>query len=65
MFILMLAGAAVAALGLLFHMQGRGVVGPEQSFMYSSPDWLQYGIWIAAVGIAMVGSGLLLRRRRS
>jgi MYXO-CTERM domain-containing protein len=65
MFILMLAGAAVAALGLLFHMQGRGVVGPEQSFMYSSPDWLQYGIWIAAAGVVMVGAGLLLRRRRS
>lgn len=60
---LVLAGAAVAALGLLFHMQGRGVVGPEYSFMYSSPDWIQHGTWIAAAGAAMICAGLLLRRR--
>lgn len=63
MLALILAGAAIMALGLFFHMQGRGVVGPEQSFMYSSPDWLQYGIWIAAAGAAMAGAGLFLRRR--
>lgn len=63
MFTLILAGAAVAALGLLFHMQGRGMVGPEQSFMYSSPDWIQYGTWIATAGAAMICAGLLLRRR--
>ena len=63
MLALILAGAAVAALGLLFHMQGRGVVGPEQSFMYNSPDWLQYGILLAAAGATMAGAGLFLRRR--
>ena len=63
MLALILAGATVAALGLLFHMQGRGAVGPEQSFMYSSPDWIQYGTWIAAAGAAMVCAGLFLRHR--
>ena len=58
------AGVAIAAFGLLFHMQGRGVVGPEQSFMYNSPDWFAYGIWILAAGAALAGAGALLWRRR-
>ena len=57
------AGAAIAAFGLLFHLQGRGVVGPESSFMYSSPDWLGYGVWIIAAGAAVSGAGVLLRLR--
>ena len=52
------AGAAVAAFGLLFHMQGRGVVGPEQSFMYASPEWFGYGLWLLLVGAAMAGTGV-------
>lgn len=57
------AGVAIAAFGLLFHLQGRGVVGPEASFMYNSPDWLGYGIWILAAGAAVSGAGVLLRLR--
>lgn len=59
------AGAAIAAFGLLFHLQGRGAVGPEASFMYNSPDWFVYGIWILGAGAAVSGAGALLRFRSS
>jgi len=29
-------GIIVTALGLIFHLQGQAVVGPETSFMYSN-----------------------------
>ena len=60
---MILAGVVIAAFGLLFHLQGRGVVGPEVSFMYNSPDWFGYGIWILAAGAAVSGTGVLLRLR--
>ena len=53
-------GATIAAFGLLFHLQGRGMVGPEASFMYNSPDWWGYGIWILAAGATVSGAGVLL-----
>ena len=54
------AGAAVAAFGLLFHMQGRGMVGPEQSFMHNSPDWFGYGVWMLVAGVVVAGTGAFL-----
>ena len=57
-----LAGGVLAAAGIIFHMQGRGVVGPEQSFMYNSPDWIQYGVWLVAAGAAAIIAALLIRR---
>lgn len=57
------AGVVIAAFGLLFHLQGRGVVGPEASFMYNSPDWFGYGVWILVAGAAVSGTGVLLRLR--
>ena len=45
--------------GLIFHLQGQSIVGPESSFMYSNPDWITYGIQIAIVGIAIIGIGVI------
>ncbi len=62
----MAAGAAALALGVVFHLQGRAVLGPESSFMYSNPDWTSYGVQIAACGAAVIAAGavLALARRR-
>ncbi len=63
---IILAGAAVAVLGAIFHFQGQGFVGPESSFMYRSEDWTGYGLYIAAAGIAAVLAGIfapMLQRR--
>lgn len=48
------AGAVALAMGIVFHLQGVSVVGPESSFMYSSPQWAGWGLWIAAAGATVV-----------
>ncbi|MEK0320130.1 MAG: hypothetical protein QQN61_03435 [Nitrosopumilus sp.] len=44
--------------GLVFHLQGQSIIGPESSFMYSNPDWITYGIQITIVGIIIVVIGI-------
>jgi hypothetical protein len=58
--IIILAGAVIIAFGVLFQFQGRGVVGPESSFMYYNKDWIYYGIGIAVFGVLVCGSGVFL-----
>ena len=48
-------GVIVLAFGILFHLQGKAVVGPQSSFMYSNPDWINYGLWIILLGVAIIG----------
>ena len=57
----MRAGIAVAGIiaivsGAVFHLQGQGVVGPQSSFMYASPQWADYGLYIAIAGLAAVAA---------
>lgn len=58
--IIIIAGAIIVAFGVLFQFQGRGVVGPESSFMYYNRDWIYYGIAIILAGAAICGSGVFL-----
>lgn len=51
-------GVVVIIFGVIFHLQGQSVVGPESSFMYSNPDWITYGIQIAMIGIIIVTVGI-------
>ena len=44
--------------GIIFHLQGQSVIGPQSSFMYSNPDWITYGIQIAIIGLGVVGFGI-------
>jgi hypothetical protein len=55
---LIIIGIIILIFGLIFHLQGQSVIGPESSFMYSNPDWVTYGIQIAIVGIIIVGTGI-------
>ena len=59
-------GAIVIILGLIFHLQGQSVIGPESSFMYSNPDWISYGIHIIILGLIIIISGITIStiRRR-
>jgi hypothetical protein len=53
-------GVLVAAFGVLFALQGAGIVRwPADSFMVGTRDWIEYGI-----AIAMIGLGLMLAARR-
>jgi len=55
---LVILGTIILIFGLIFHLQGQSIVGPESSFMYSNPDWITYGIQIATVGIIIVAAGI-------
>ena len=54
------AGVAIVVLGIVFHMQGQSIVGPESSFMYSNPDWITYGIQISIIGSIILGIGIAI-----
>jgi len=47
--------------GIVFHLQGQAIIGPESSFMYSNPDWITYGQQIVLSGILLIGFGVALK----
>ncbi len=55
---IIIAGVIVLIAGIIFHLQGQGIVGPESSFMYSNPEWVTYGQEIAIIGIIILGIGI-------
>ncbi len=55
---LVIIGVIILIFGLIFHLQGQSVIGPESSFMYSNPEWITYGIQIVIAGIIIVVSGI-------
>ena len=55
---LAIIGTIIVIFGLIFHLQGQSVIGPESSFMYSNPEWITYGIQIVIVGIIIVAVGI-------
>jgi len=57
-------GFIIMIFGLIFHLQGQSIVGPESSFMYSNPDWITYGIQISIIGIVILGTGLIIVKRK-
>ena len=52
-------GSITLIFGLIFHLQGQSVIGPESSFMYANPNWVTYGIEIMIVGTIIIGIGLI------
>ncbi len=63
--LLLTVGTIIVIFGIIFHLQGQSVIGPESSFMYSNPDWVTYGIQIAVVGIIIIaiGTGISIIKR--
>lgn len=53
-------GGIIGVFGIIFHLQGQSVVGPESSFMYSNSDWITYGIQIAITGLIIMGIGIAI-----
>jgi hypothetical protein len=58
---LIVCGAIVSVFGIIFHLQGHSIVGPTTSFMYSNPDWIDYGLWILLSGVTIILSGIAIR----
>ena len=53
-------GMIIVFFGFIFHLQGQSILGPESSFMYSNPNWIDYGIQIIIIGIIIVFIGFLI-----
>ena len=58
---IIILGVIVTISGIIFHLQGQAIVGPESSFMYSNPEWITYGQQIAIIGIFIIGGGIVLK----
>ena len=57
--IIMISGIVIIIMGLIFHLQGQSIVGPESSFMYSNPQWVTYGIQIMVIGGVIAALGIV------
>ncbi|TLX82617.1 MAG: hypothetical protein E6L00_03060 [Thaumarchaeota archaeon] len=58
-------GIIIAIFGIVFFLQGQSLVGPKSSFMYSNPQWIINGQWIAIIGIIILGIGLVILKINS
>ena len=59
---LIIVGLFIIASGIIFHLQGQSIVGPESSFMYSNPEWIDYGLGIAMTGLIITSIGVVTIR---
>lgn len=58
-------GALATAFGILFALQGAGIVRwPAESFMVDTRNWIAYGLAIAAIGIGLMLAAWRMRQRR-
>lgn len=59
----LILGVLAVAVGVVWTLQGIGII--KGSFMTSSPLWLVIGIIVAIAGLALVGFGAGIGRRRA
>jgi hypothetical protein len=64
--IIIIIGLIVLFLGVVFYFQSKSIVGPQQSFMYSNPDWSTNGFIIISIGLSLllIGSFILMRYKK-
>jgi len=62
---IIIAGIVIAIFGIIFGLQGHGVVGPEQSFMYQSSEWVNNGNYIAMFGVIIVLVGYIIEKKKT
>jgi hypothetical protein len=61
--LVLLAGIAIFAFGALFTLQGAGVVHwPRESFMIDQRDWVERGIVVALIGLALMLTAWRIRK---
>ncbi|MCS4540346.1 MAG: hypothetical protein HYU03_06635, partial [Thaumarchaeota archaeon] len=51
-------GLLLALSGVVFTLQGFGVVGPPTSFMYQNSQWIYGGSATLVIGVIIFASGL-------
>ena len=62
---IIIAGIVIAIFGIIFGLQGHGVVGPEQSFMYQSSEWINNGNYMAMFGVVIVLVGYIVEKKKT
>ncbi len=62
---IIIVGIVIAIFGIVFGLQGQGVVGPEQSFMYQSSEWVNNGNYIAMFGVIIVLVGYVIEKKKT
>jgi len=60
---LTIIGIIIGIFGVIFHLQGQAIVGPESSFMYANPEWISYGLQIMILGIIILSAGLVILKK--
>ena len=61
---IIISGIIVMSFGIVFQFQGQGVIGPESSFMYENPSWIDNGIYIGMIGVKIILIGYLIEKKR-
>jgi dipeptide/tripeptide permease len=56
---LIIIGSVIIILGIIFLLQSKSSLGPSTSFMYSNPEWTVNGYIIIAIGLIVVGLGVI------
>ena len=59
-----ISGIIVMIFGIVFQFQGQGVIGPESSFMYENPSWIDNGIYIGMIGVIIILIGYFIEKKR-
>ena len=62
---LVIIGIIVTIFGIIFHLQGHSIIGPESSFMYSNLNWVTYGMQMAILGIIILSIGIIIFKKTS
>ena len=53
-------GIIIMIFGVIFQFQGQGMVGPEDSFIYEYPIWINNVNYIAMFGVIIILIGYLV-----
>lgn len=59
-----IAGIIIMIFGIVFQFQGQGIIGPESSFMYENPSWIDNGIIIGMIGVIIILIGYFIEKKR-
>ena len=61
---IIISGIIVMSFCIVFQFQGQGVIGPESSFMYENPSWIDNGIYIGMIGVIIILIGYFVEKKR-
>ena len=62
---IIIAGIIIMIFGIVFQFQWQGMVGPEESFMYDNPTWIDNGINIGMIGVVIILIGYVIEKKKS